>query len=309
MTKPTLPQGIIFQLYRGAIHGKTKKEKLQKISEQLDLFKSLGCTAVVMHGSVDRQHDLMDVNSFLELEALCDTKGLICIASFGLDSENPVLKGQKMGEVVAASKSKILILDMEGLWEDEASDKESAKLMGQEIRKLAPDALIIDQPWPIPTVHWSKFPWEETADYVDIRSPQLYVNNYRKTWGKDAYEKFWAWHEKSWAELDKRLIQKGKGKSVKIHTIQGYFWLSEDLINCLTKYDNSTLIVWCDWKPTDDTIFCINVMLKLKSLGFTGEFAVKNYQKSTNGKLVADNICGPKTLKELGMVPPTSPTN
>jgi hypothetical protein len=293
MTKPTLPKGIYPQLYRGAMHG-TPQEKIKQLEEALDLFKAIGMPGVLMHGFTGE----LDVAKFKQLEALCDARGLLCIPAFGLDSSNPEIKGQKMGAVVAASKSKILVIDMEGAWEDEKEDKAKAVIMGQEIRKLAPDALIIDQPWPVPTYHWGAFPWEETAAYVDIRAPQYYVNDWASQYGKNRYEKCWAWFEGAWAKLNERLQPKGLVRPV-IRTIQGYRWDLEDLIDCLLK--NDTMIMWCEWQPTEDTIRAIKAVLKLKELGFTGSDAVKQFQLSTNGKLTADGVCGPKSLAELGV--------
>jgi hypothetical protein len=302
MTKPVLPKGIYPQIYRGKIPGNTQKEKVDNLCKQLDLFKALGMPGVLMHGFTTE----LTVDKFKELEKYCTDRGLLCIPAFGLNSDTPAEKGKRMGAVAAASKANMLVLDMEGAWEDEAADKANAKIMGNEIRKLAPNALIIDQPWPIPDVHWSMFPWEETADYVDIRAPQVYVNNFRSQWGKDAYEKFWAWHEKSWAKLEDRLVKAGKPKPVKIPSIQGYFWMINDLIKCLTA--NDTVIMWCEPFPTngssdpdDNTIRGIKAVNKLKTLGFSGPNAVANFQRSTQGKLTVDNDCGPKTLAALGV--------
>lgn len=301
MSKPILPKGLYVQIYREKIPGNTFKKKLDNLCKELDLYSSIGVVGILAHGFPSE----LDINKFKEFEQLCDDRGLICIPAFGLNSDNPELKGQKIGAVAAVAKSRILVLDAEGAWEDEKEDKKNAVILGKEIRKLAPDVLICDQPWPIPDVHWSMFPWEEFADYIDISAPQVYVNNWRSKWGKDAYEKFWEWHLRSWSKLETRLIKAGKGKPITIPTIQGYAWMIEDLIDCLCKHD--TMFIWSEpflsngsKDKTDNTVRGIKAFNELKKRGFVGVDAVSLFQRSTNGKLTVDGVCGEKTLKELG---------
>ena len=283
-----LQKGIYIQIYRGAIHAKTHKDFIDQIEAKLVLFKSLGVAGVLMHGFTSE----MDTVKFKELADLTHKHGLLCLAAYGLDSSDPAGKGQRMGRVAAMPECDALVLDMEGAWENEASDKVSAVLMGKEIKKLAPNALIIDQPWPVPTYHWSSFPWEETAAYVDIRAPQYYAMDWLSTYGKDAYEKCFPWFDASWAKLDQRLAAKGLVKP-EIKTIQGYKWFLDDLCDCIMKYD--TIFVWCEPWPDDTTIKAIQVVNKIKSLGFT---SIADYQKSVG--LTPDGKVGPLTLQKLG---------
>jgi len=291
--KKELKKGLYIQIYRDKIPGKTKQEKIKNLCEKLDLFKSLGITGIVWHGFVGD----LDTKKFLELTKLCQDRGLLSLAAYGLGSLNAKKSGIWMGQVASNPECFSLVIDAEGAWENQESDKQSAIDMGIEIRKLAPNVLIMDQSWWLPTVHWSMFPWEEFNEYVDINAPQVYCNNYKKQHGKNAYEITFEKHKKAWEKLDERLVKKNLVKP-RIKTIQGYYWDLNDLVNCLTTYD--TLIVWSEPYPDDNFIKGIQIKNKLESLGFSGPNAVKNFQLSTNGKLVADNICGPLTQKELG---------
>lgn len=293
MTTKTLPKGIYIQIYRGVIPGRSPNEQTKNLTDKLDLFKSIGVTGIIMHGFTAE----LNVNKFGPLAKLCKDRDLICLAAYGLDSADPLGKAQRMAPVANHPDCQALVLDMEGAWEDEASDKQAAVVMGQELKKLSPDSLIIDQPWPVPTLHGS-FPWEETAAYVDIRAAQWYCNDFISSFGDDRYKRCWKWFSDSWKVLDFRLGKKGLVKP-EIKTVQGYKWILKDLINCLTTEE--TIFVWCE--PYPDAVFMQGLVAvnKLKQLGFTGPDAVKNFQLSTNGKLIADNICGPLTIKELGL--------
>lgn len=295
MTTKTLSEGIYIQIYRDVIPGRTQNEKMRNLANKLDLFKSLGVVGILMHGFTTE----MDVDKFKELAKLCLDRGLLCLAAYGLNSSDPLGKAQRMAEVANLPECAALVLDMEGSWEDEQSDKQTAITLGVELKKLAPNVLIVDQPWPVPTVHWSLFPWEETAAYVDIRAAQWYCNDWKSQYGKERYNKCFTWFTNSWKQLDERLAKKNLVKP-EIKTLQGYAWddIFSDLVNCLTS--NSTLFVWCEPWPSDGFIKGIKIKNELAKRGFIGPEAVKNYQLSTNGKLTADNVCGPKTLKELG---------
>lgn len=294
MTKPTLPKGIYPQIYRGAITGATQKEKIKALTDHLDLYKSLGIPGILMHGFTGE----LDVKKFQELEALCEARGLLCIPAYGLDSSDPTGKGQRMGAVAAASKSKILVLDAEGAWENELADKQHAVDMGKALRAVAPNVLILDQPWPVPTLH-SSFPWEEFAAYVDMHAAQWYYNDFGKNFGQERYSKCNTWFSKSWTELDKKLTLKGLVRP-EILTIQGYGWetIFPDLIHCLTS--NETLIIWVEPWLSDTLVKGVKVKNELTKRGFVGTSAVYDFQISTNGLLTADNSCGPKTLTMLG---------
>lgn len=297
MTK-TLGKGLYIQVYRGAMKG-TPAEKTAKLVAAMDKWKALGVTGVAWHGFVGD----LSVAEFAKVTKLCKDRGMKSLAAFGLGSTRPVDYGNWIGDLANAPDCDGVVFDMEGAWEDEQADKAKAKLMGDTFRAKAPNALAIDQPWPVPTLHWSMFPWEESAEFIDIRAPQYYCNNWRNQWGKEAYEKCWKWFDESWVKLNARLAPKNLVRPV-IPTIQGYYWDLTDLVNCLTSFD--TMIVWSEPFPDATFLVGLDAWHRLQSLGFTGPKAVEAFQASWNKAhptdlLTVDNGFGPKTAAKLGV--------
>jgi hypothetical protein len=287
-----LSPGYYIQPYMDKIPGKTIKEKQHSFSQHMAEFKSLGVSGICWHGFVGG----LDKLQFDSWAKMCKDIGMKSLAAYGLNSLNPTQKGEWIGKVANSPLCDGVIFDMEGAWEDEAEDKRKATEMGNAFRSLAPNALALDQPWFAPASHWSMFPWEESAKFIDVRAPQVYCNNFVRQYGNEAYEKVFAWFERDWAKLNNRLASSGLVKPVII-TIQGYVWNLTDLITCLTKYD--TVIIWCEPYPDSTTLRGLRVVKKLKSLGFSGSQAVGDYQRTVG--LTADNICGEKTLTSLGI--------
>lgn len=290
MTKPSLPSGRYIQIYRDKIPGNDRSAKLLSLESQLDRYKTLGITGILWHGFTKE----LTPSVFKPLAKLCSDRGLLALAAFGLDSENPEGKGKRIALVANMPECFATVFDMEGDWENEKTDKENALAMGNVFRANAPLALAIDQPWPVPTLHWSLFPWEESAMFVDLRAPQFYVNNYQKLYGGSRYEKCWAWYISAWKKLNERLSKSNLVKPM-FPTIQGYGWILSDLIHCLT--NNPTLFIWSEPYPDEVFMNGLEIEQKLKAIGFTGPDAVKNYQSSVG--LKADNVCGPLTIKQL----------
>jgi hypothetical protein len=288
MKKNTLPAGKYMHIYRDSMNAGHKRS----LNAFLDRCKVWGFKGVLWHGFTTE----MTPSVFKPLAKLCSDRGLLALAAFGLNSEEPEAKAVRMAEVANMPECFALVLDAEGAWEDEVADKAKAKQMCKKLRELCPNALIIDQPWPVPTYHWTLFPWEEFAECVDMRAAQWYCNDFASNYGENRYVECWKWFSSSWKRLDERLAKSGLVKP-EIKTIQGYKWVLKDLIHCLT--NEPTLFIWT--MPFPDELFmkALDIVKKLEDLGFTGPVAVKNFQLSTNGKLVADNIWGPKTEKEL----------
>ena len=288
----TLDPGIYIQPYMA------KVKSLASLNTELDKWKQLGISGMVSHGFVGD----LDSKKFAKYTKLCKDRGVKSMAAFGLNSLDPRGKGDWIGKVAQTPGCDGIVFDMEGAWEDEKEDKKKAKEMGDVYRSFAPNMLTIDQPWPIPTVHWSMFPWEETSRWIDVRADQRYVNNWRKQWNRDAYEKFEAWHKKEWAKLEDRL-RKVDPSLVKQHipTFQGYFWIFSDAVKAVCEYP--CMIVWCEPFPEKEFMFAIETKNKLASLGFIGPGAVRDFQKAAGG-LAVDNDCGEKTIGKLGLTPP-----
>jgi hypothetical protein len=301
MATKTLPTGRYVQIYRGAVRGNSKAEKRTSIAQTLDKLKAVGVKGIVWHGFSNE----LTPNVFLELAAIATARGLLSLASFGDGDSDPDGFGRRVGAIANLPECVGVVLDMEGIWENEQDDKADAIKLGKALREVAPDALVIDQPWPVPNLH-NSFPWDETAAYVDIRAPQYYVNNWIGSKGKDRYSFCWNWFEESWKKRNDKYAQKGLVKPM-IKTIQGYKWFFKDLVHCLTS--NPTLIVWSE--PYPDQVFMagLAVVQKLESLGFTGPEAVKAFQTNWNrthpqDQIGIDNIIGPMTMSKLGLPPP-----
>ena len=294
----TLEKGIYIQVYRDKIPGKTHADKMKNVGLEMDKWKALGVKGVAWHGFVGD----MDRTKFAELTQLCVARGLLSLGAFGLGSTRPVDYGNWIGDIANAPGCYAVVFDMEGAWEDEVADKAKCTLMGKTFRAKAPNALVIDQPWPVPTLH-NSFPWEESAAWVDVRAPQVYSNNFSSSHGRESYSYFWNWHLKEWPKLEARLAPKGLVKP-KIPTVEGYSWFFSNSLRCVLEHD--TLIVWSEPFPEQEFLFAMEVANKLASLGFHGARAVWDFQTSMNGLLEIDGICGAKTIKELGLVAPSS---
>lgn len=303
MAKRTLPPGRYVQIYRGAVRGNGKTEKRANIAQALDKLKTIGVKGIIWHGFSNELTPAV----FLELAALATPRGLLSLASFGDGDSDPEGFGRRVGAVGNLPECAAVVLDMEGIWENEPDDKTDAQKLGRALRSVAPDVLVFDQPWPVPNLH-SSFPWDETAAYVDIRAPQYYVNNWIGSKGKDRYTFCWDWFEKSWEKLNQRYAGKGLVKPV-IKTIQGYKWVFKDLVHCLCS--NPTLFIWSEPYPDDLFMAGLAVVQKLESLGFSGPTAVKQFQTKWNQEhpldlIQPDNIIGPATMSKLGLPQPPS---
>jgi len=295
MAKRTLPPGRYIQIYRGAVRGNSKTEKRTSIVSALDRLKMVGIKGIIWHGFSGELTPAV----FLELAALATARGLLSLAAFGDGDSDPEGFGRRVGAIANLPECTGVVLDLEGIWENEPGDKAKAVALGRALRQVAPDALVFDQPWPVPQYHGS-FPWDETAAFVDVRAPQWYFNDFKKNFGDQRYQKCLKWFCDSWRALEAKLAAKNLIRP-RIMTIQGYGWdgIFADLVACLTS--NPTIFIWSE--PYPDELFSkgLVVVNKLEKLGFTGSDAVLSYQRSTNGTLKQDNRCGPSTLASLGL--------
>lgn len=248
------PQGIIIQVYRDKIAGKTRQERLDWCARRLDEAVSLGITGIAWHGFVGE----LDTETFSALGTMCHDRGLSALAAFGLGQDSnhhPDYAGQWMGIVADAPWCDGIVLDAEGRWEDESPriEAEHSRDLRLALRSKAPHALVIDQPWPVPTLHWSAFPWEEFARCVDIRAPQYYVNDWKKQHGLRRYARCWSWFNDSWRRLETERLKPQNLVRPRFPTIQGYGWgdIPKDLDDCLLR--NPTMLVWAE--PWPDASF------------------------------------------------------
>lgn len=295
MSVAGLPAGKYVQIYRGSMSA----AQVAGLGDKLDELKKLGVTGIAWHGFTTEMNPVV----FARLTKLCTDRGMLSIAAFGMGSQDPVGMGTRMGKVGLVPGCLAVMFDMEGAWD--SGKQVQAVQLGQAFRAVAPNVLTIDQPWPVPTVHW-QFPWEETAAFIQIRAPQYYVNDWTAQHGDARYAKCWAWFDSAWAKLNSRLAPKNLVRP-QIVTIQGYRWVFHDLVNCLMT--NDTVIVWAE--PFPDAVFmlALDVVVRLQSLGFSGANGVRQFQEKWNKDhtmdlLTADNSCGPKTALRLGVTLP-----
>lgn len=296
-TKPSLPAGRYVQVYLDSLRGGLDS-KIKLLIPKLDKLKQLKIKGILWHVASYEDVTKFTPEVFKKLAKLCSERQMLALAAFGLRPTNPAVDGAHIGLIANLPECFAVVFDMEGAWEVK-DGKIKAIELGTAFRKVAPDALALDQPWADPTYHWSAFPWEETAEFIDIRMPQFYVNNWMKQHGAKRYEICWTRFVNAWEKLKKRLEPKKLWKPV-MYTIQGYKWVFKDLVNCLTS--NPTLFIWSDPLPDDVCMAALQVVAALEAKNFHGPNAVRDFQASVG--LVADNIYGPQTASKLGLPPP-----
>ncbi len=291
----TLPAGVHVQIYREAVPDEAS------LDDALDALGALGVAGVAWHGFPAE----LTPARFAALREKADARGLLSFAAFGLGrgaNKSPRDAGERIAAVAHAPGCAGVLFDAEHLWEDERSDKAKAATLMTAFRDAAPDALAIDQPWPIPTVHGS-FPWEAFYAHVDFTAPQVYCNNWRQQWGRDAYERFEAWHLDAWRSLEARIARAGLAMPRKINTRQGYRWFLDDCVTMLCR--EPTVIVWSDPFPDVTFRFALAAVRALAARGFAGADAVRAFQADARAAGAyggaVDGRFGRTSAKALGL--------
>jgi len=243
--------GHWIQIYRGAIRGATPDAKLDALARALDSFKRAGCTGVALHGFT---HELTP-DVYLERAAMAHARGLGCAAAFGLDSDDPLGKGARIGAVAKLPECAFTLLDLEGKGEDEApaAEADHARRMLTALRAAAPDAVLIDQPWLDPTVH-SAFPLGVFAEYCDARAAQLYCNDLKSVYGAARYARTVARSTAAYA----RCVASGRTKALPmIPTWEAYGWddIAADLDACIAAHPDA--IWWSEPFPKPQVLAAI----------------------------------------------------
>ena len=231
-----LPRGVLPQVYLDALHGATHDARMGVLATGLDAIRDAGCPGVLFHGfpaSLPAR--------FPEYAALAAARGLLAFAAFGLPGGLPPADaGHAMGTVAARADCAGVFLDAEGAYD--TGRKGDAAAMVAALRAVAPGALVADQPWFAP-LHHSGFPYEEFAAGVDVRCPQVYLNDFH---GPDRYRRVFDWYAREWAQLEaSRLTPRGLARP-RVPTIQAEGWadIPGDLDACLAA--NVTVVAWCD---------------------------------------------------------------
>lgn len=334
--RPSPEPGIVVQPWLGAIRGDRNSE-LARFCVQA---KAAGCTQLLAHGFPRGM-----VKDWRVLSDIISREGLSPMAAFGLDGKKdndggPLTareKGQCVGTVAQQLSCAAVYLDAEGQWdsdqgESDDMDERGALEFGEELRKLAPTAVVCDQLWPIIDVHgdprrsaipmfsgdtknlnvFRGFPVDEFAASCvnDQRARQFYWANWHRQWGKDAYEKLAAWMERSWAVVRPSLEAKGLARTEAV-TVQMYGHEEsniDDLVNCMIDWAwnrQTRVIGWAEPFPSALCMAAMGFAYKMHKLGFAQQgvppmTAIRAFQTSTRGALVADGVAGPKTLRYAG---------
>ncbi|MFO0609494.1 MAG: hypothetical protein U0324_40395 [Polyangiales bacterium] len=295
----TMPSGVHVQIYRDAV------PDVASLDAALDALRALGVAGIAWHGTT---HELTP-DVFGPLHEKAAARGMISFAAFGLGrgaNKSPETAGERIAAVARTPGCAGVVFDAEHLWEDARDDKAKAAALMTAFREAAPDALAVDQPWPIPTSHGS-FPWEAFYARVDVTAPQVYCNNWRQRWGRDAYERFEAWHLASWRSLEERIARAGLAMPPKINTRQGYRWFLDDCVTMLCR--EPTVIVWCEPYPDRTFRFALEAVRALAGRGFAGPDAVRAFQADARAAGAyggaVDGRFGREAARALGLEVPS----
>jgi hypothetical protein len=248
-----LPAGIYIQVFRGKVPGSTRTQRLALYTAKVREFASLGAKGIAHHGFSTE----LTADALRDLTGICRDNGMRSLAAFGMDSSDPAGKGERIGRVLESDHCDGVLLDAEGAFEDTADgdDKAHARAFASTFlshRNAVPHKIVCDQPWMLPTVHWSKWPWEEFADCVDARAPQWYWNDFSRQYGRDRVAKMAPKCGAAWDKLNARLARTGHKRPVW-GTLQGYAWsdIPDELATALKRSTTEPLFVWCEPWPDD----------------------------------------------------------
>lgn len=217
-------------------------------------WKAAGGVGMCVHGTSVRLAQVYPRYAGIIVDA-----GLIPVCVAGLDSSDPKGKAQRLGAILARDDCRALGHDLEGKGEDEAAPQEWSHAM-EYVRELLRVAgpfvrskLCFDQPWPVPTKHWSRFPYEPYAAICGAHAEQDYIEDWINVYHHERVEKCITMFDRAWATLDARLSQQ-KLKRARWHTIQGYGYsdgVVDGLRYYLAKSRSMPIFVWTEWKATD----------------------------------------------------------
>lgn len=243
-----LPRGVWIQVYLGAIRGASHAARLDAVRHGLDDCKAAGAIGIVWHTFTTATNP----DQLAEYAALAAARGLLSCVSWGLDATDGAGKGRRMAACAQVPGVLATGVDAEGAFD---SGKQAVALaMGEAfVHDAGEQALVIDQSWPVPTVH-SSFPYEQFAgfvdahgrytEFVDLHAEQRYCNDWKRQWGAARFAKCEALFDASEATLER--ILPPEARRPHIRTIQANGWddIGADLDACLAAHD--TVWVWAD---------------------------------------------------------------
>jgi hypothetical protein len=182
--------------------------------------------------------------------------GLVPVAVAGLDTSDPLGKAHRLGAILARDDCHALGHDLEGKAEDEAAQHEWSHAMdyARELLRIAgpfvQSKLLFDQPWPVPTKHWSRFPYEPYAGICRAHAEQDYEEDWAPVYHHERHNRCLPLFNGSWSTLDGRLSSQ-RLKRVRWHTIEGYGY-ADGMLDGLRYYLAKSLVmpifVWTEWR-------------------------------------------------------------
>lgn len=314
-----IARGTWLQLYLGSMRGELEVQLMVRWA------KRLGLPGVVFHGGR---------KGLLQGAEIARGEGVPFAFSFGLDGGGKARdKGRKVGELLASVPDRAFGgLDMEGQYDvdtgpEDETDEAGALAMGEEIRKLAPDVILCDQPWFAMQSHgderkiakplgeggtFAGHPSDEVASYVQFRARQLYFRNLK---GKDAYGRCRRWSDRDWAQHDASLRRLGLERP-HTWTLQGYGHSQrpQDFVDALLTVRDRPSILWFDaeyrGEPWAVTVSCLAAVNRIAHEGHAPEGrapveCVRSWQRALglSGPEV-DGACGWQTLERAGFERP-----
>jgi hypothetical protein len=330
-----IPAEPILQLYRGAVPGRTAEAKRAELTRVVIEARRLGVTHIAFHGF---PREL--AGAWNGLAAMADSVGVKALAAWGLDAETDngrpfsgAAKGEFVGRVLASASCVAGLLDMEGRWDDadagkpgDATDRDDALAMCEALRKLAPNALVGDQPWYAILAHgdvrrtpsgqdvFRGFPVDEVAR-VGVnwrRFRQLYPNHAqtKAQLGTRRYPALRSRMNREWGALAAPFAKAGLPLDLGC-TFQAYGWsdcpwhlVDALLTECVTL--QRPCILWCDYEPDRTTKAALAFLKFLRERGFAepgtdSREVVRAFQRST-GCLAVDGWAGRETLSHAGIL-------
>lgn len=292
-----MPAGLILQPYRAKIPG-DEAAKVAAFSAKIDTLttEKEALAGLAPHGFTTE----FSPAEWVLWRNEATRRGLQPCVAFGLNDADPEGKGERMAEVCKEGASACVLND-ESAW-DQSDDAAKVALMCAPIAKDAPKTLMLEQSWPVPTVH-AAHPYEEFNRWCVALCEERYYNDFKSEYGDNRVAMLEARSDQSWGSVEfSRLAPKGL---VRPHwpTFQGYAYDSEkvlyEFIGILCKYDSVPVFIWCEWWPQPSFWLAVRCLVALHKAGYFGPSAVWRFQHDHG--LTVDGKCGPRTRAVLGV--------
>lgn len=322
-------RGQHLQMYLADLPGNTASAKRGNFDAACARWASAGGIGVALHAVGTTQNAR-------QLGSIARDRGLQVSIAHGLgqtDSHEPEKAAERMARYAQLDGVVATIEDAEKAWRNEPSDIEAAERLSARFRALCPDALLVGQFVPVLQTKSTDFKWFGRREFlrrVDATAPMAY-NAYEygpAHWRNPLrYGDFAKWRA-AYASLGTDLGIEQTWRSWE--TLQAYTWsdIVWDLVDCLMTVPDGVTLLWGEapaWNGADEILVAMRAVrdgggtilgalrvlvaggiavpdyvMALAEQGFTGPDRVRKFQLA-HPPLVADNKCGPRTRKALGL--------